>query len=111
MHAAVLSLFLAASSGQPEIVFTKLLVVELQPNGVEASLAKSLSEVLVSELRSALPGASVLGQSEINSLLALEKQRDMVRCQADAPGSDTGSGSRPMASSQPTSRSTSRAGA
>ncbi len=61
----------------------RVMVLEMTSTGVDASIGRSLSEILALSIRKALPAATVLGQAELNSMLALEKQRDMLGCSSD----------------------------
>ncbi|MBI5509693.1 MAG: PEGA domain-containing protein [Deltaproteobacteria bacterium] len=67
----------------PAPVIEKVLVLELVSAGVDPSLAKNLSEVLAQAIRTALPQAAVLAQSDMKSMLELERQRDLLGCTED----------------------------
>ncbi|MCK5690796.1 hypothetical protein KAI87_16060 [Myxococcota bacterium] len=81
---------LSAAETQPQTAekaktpkLSRLLVLELSSTGVDANTAKALTEVLTQTLRQALPDVAVMGQSEINSMLLLEKERDLLGCASD----------------------------
>ncbi len=61
----------------------RLLVLDLTAFGIDVNTARSLSEILASTIRETSSSIVVLGQSEINSMLALEKQRDLLGCSDD----------------------------
>src|SRR5262245_55246874 len=78
MTAMMLAVLLGAS-GTPE----RLLVLDLTSTGISADTAKNLSEIFAASIREAAAGKTVLGQSEISSMLALERQRDLLGCASD----------------------------
>ncbi len=58
----------------------RLLVLQLAATGIATEVSKNLSEVFAAAIREAMPKAEVLGQSEIDNMLAMERQRDLVGC-------------------------------
>src|SRR2546428_24124 len=82
MRRAPLFLLLSAAASAPaaEPAIDRILVLNLSASGVEENLVKNLSEVFAAAIREALPQVTVLGQSEVNSMLAVEKQRDLLGC-------------------------------
>jgi hypothetical protein len=78
MHAALLALWVvSAPRATPE---QRVFVLSLGSTGVEATLAKGLSEVFASTVRKLLPGTAVLGQDDVVRLLEVERQRDLFGC-------------------------------
>src|SRR5512138_2927366 len=62
---------------------SRLLVLDLVSSGVDATVTASLSEVFAATVREALPGTAVIGQNEIRSMLALDRQRALLGCSDD----------------------------
>jgi TolB-like protein len=60
----------------------RVAVMELRPLGTEAVKAELLSEVALTEA-AAVGGLEVVGKSDINALLGLEKQKQMLGCGED----------------------------
>ncbi|MBI3178991.1 MAG: hypothetical protein HYZ27_04980 [Deltaproteobacteria bacterium] len=61
----------------------RVLVLDLASSGVAPEVTKNLSEMFALSVRKAMPSASVLGASEIASMIALERQKDLVGCADD----------------------------
>jgi hypothetical protein len=81
--AIIASLLTGRSAVAAEPTIERLLVLDLASTGIAPEVARNLSEILASAIRDSIPRTTVLGQSEINSLLALEKQRDLLGCTED----------------------------
>ena len=79
VRAAVPAVEIATASPK----FDKILVLELASSGVETNIAKNLSEVLAQAIRKAVPNVAVIGQSDMNSMLAVERQKDVLGCASD----------------------------
>ncbi len=69
------------SAAEPPI--ERVLVLDLASTGVDPTLGRNLSEVFTMAVRDGLAGATVIGQGEINAMLAVEKQRDVLGCSGE----------------------------
>jgi hypothetical protein len=58
----------------------KLVLLDLSAKGVPKDTAQTLSEIMLSRIRETAPGVTVIGQSEIEAMLALEAQKDLLGC-------------------------------
>jgi hypothetical protein len=68
----------AARAEHPHI--KRLVVLDMNATGVDPTLARNLSEVMLGSIREGAPQAVIVGQGEINSMLRLEKQKDIMGC-------------------------------
>ena len=69
------------STAEPPI--ERVLVLDLASSGVDPTVGRNLSEVFTMAIRDGLAGATVIGQGEINAMLAVEKQRDVLGCSGE----------------------------
>lgn len=63
--------------------YEQIVVVDLQAKDVSDNLASNLNDVLLSTVRAETPGASVLAQSELQSMLELEQTKQLIGCSDD----------------------------
>lgn len=61
----------------------RILVLDMTSTGVDPNLARNLSDILSLAVRRAAPSATVIGQSEVSAMIAVEKQRDVLGCNDD----------------------------
>ncbi len=61
----------------------RVFVLSLKASGALAEVANDLSEIAVRSIRATVPTSTVFAQTELDSMLAFEKQKDLLGCESN----------------------------